>query len=60
MVLPAGAVDPLFLSQHGECGFQPMDSCSVHIALLEQGFVTDEHGIAHDPDDIQHSISNAR
>ena len=57
--LYAYTIDPQFLSPHGNFGFQLVDSGLFGITVSDQGFAASEHGDSHDPDDIEHRISNA-
>ena len=57
--LHATSVDPQFLPQHGNFGFQLVDSGVFRMAILDQSFTASEHGDSHDPDDIEHRISSA-
>ena len=58
--LHASTVDPQFLAEHGNFGFQLVDSCVFRIAILDQGFTASEHSDSHDADDIEHCTSNER
>ena len=55
--LHACAVDPQFLAEHGNFGFQLMDSSVFHVTVCDQGFTTGEHGDSYDADDVQHGGS---
>ena len=56
--LHASTVDPQFLAEHGNFGFQLVDSRIFRIAILDQGFTASEHGDSNDADDIQDGTSN--
>ena len=53
-------VDPQFLAEHGDFGFQLVDSRVFRIAILDQSFAPSEHRDSNDADDIEHRAANER
>ena len=51
-------VDTQFLAEHGNFGFQLVDSGVSRITICNQGFTTGERGDAYDADDIQNGTLN--
>ena len=58
--LHASTVDPQFLAEHGDFGFQLVDSGVFRIAIFDQRLTAGEHRDSHDADDIEHGTSNVR
>ena len=58
--LHASTVNPQFLAEHGNFGFQLVDCGVLHVTIVDQCYAANEHRDSYDADDAEYGVSDGR